>query len=84
MFEGKADYLKSRVSEFTGRKGDNVVVRYITLLCGTEPIEFQATEEAHAAAKELTATAKVSVTVSLFRDFKGVLKGKILKLSAVK
>lgn len=84
MLNGKVGFLKARVSNFTGRKGDAVEARYITLLLGSEPIEFGATQEAYNAAKDLAPNAQVSVEVNLFRDFKGVLKGRVETLSVGK
>lgn len=84
MLNGTVGFLKARVSEFVGRKGDQVEARYITLLLGSEPIEFGATKEAYETAKSLTPNTNVKVDVNLFRDFKGVLKGRVESLAVSK
>lgn len=84
MLKGKVGFLKVRISAFTGRKGDAVEAKYITLLLGSEPIEFGATQEAYNAAQALEVNSNVEVEVNLFRDFKGVLKGRVEKLTAAK
>jgi len=79
MFQGKANVLGSRVSDFTGSKGEPVSARYITLLCGESPIELGATQEAYDAAKEMPSNTPVVVELSLYKGFSKASSKEILK-----